>query len=102
MIGDKPLHIRLDKIDGFIWVFDGSRHLVLFEAEKFDFIYNRIRYLVGVKSGITYVVSDNYAEIKIDSYDYLPLEKTLAFDNVINILSLFGIKIKITTTIVYS
>ena len=54
LIGAKPLHIRLDKMDGFIRVFDGTRYLVLF-----DFIhYNRTRYLIGVKSGIRYVISD--------------------------------------------
>ena len=50
--------VKLDKIYGFIRVYDGTRYLVLFGTEKYDFIYNRIRYLrVGVKSGITYVIS---------------------------------------------
>ena len=58
LIGAKPLHIRLDKMDGFIRVFDGTRYLVLFEGEQYDFIhYNRIRYLIGVKIGIRYVIS---------------------------------------------
>ena len=48
---------------------------MLFGAEKYDFIYNRIRYLVGVKNGVTYVISHNNAKIKVDSYDSLPLEK---------------------------
>ena len=73
MIGTKPLRIRSDKTDGFIRVYDGNRYLVLFVAEKYDFIYNRIKYLTGGKSGITYVVSHNYAKIKVDSYDSLPL-----------------------------
>ena len=30
---------------------------------------------MGVKSGITYVISHNYARIKVDLYDSLPLEK---------------------------
>ena len=50
------------------------RYLVLFGSEKYDFSYNRIRYLIGVKSGITYIISHNYVKIKIDSYDYLTLE----------------------------
>ena len=45
LIDAKPLHIRFDKIDGFIRVHDGTRYLVLFGGEKHDFIYNRIRYL---------------------------------------------------------
>ena len=52
----KPLHIRFDKIDGFIRVHDGTRYLVLLEKEKYNFIYKRIRYLIEVKSGITYVL----------------------------------------------
>ena len=40
-------------------------------------------YLVSQKSGITYVSSHNYAKIKVDSYDFLHLGKTLTFRNVI-------------------
>ena len=53
LIGAKPLHIRFDKVAGFIRVYDGARYLILFGGEKYDFIYNRIRYLIGTKSGIT-------------------------------------------------
>ena len=41
-----------------------------------------IRYLIGVKKIITYVFSHNYAVINVDSQDYLPVEKTLTFHNV--------------------
>ena len=54
-------------------------NLLLFGSEKYDFIYNMIRYLISVKSGITYVISHNYAKIKVDSYNSLPLEKTMIF-----------------------
>ena len=46
-------------------------YLVLFGLEKYA-IYDRIRYLIELKSGITYVFSCNYAKTKIDSDD-LPL-----------------------------
>ena len=69
MIGAKPLHIRFDKVDGFIRAYDGTRYLVLFGTEKYDAFHNRIRYLISQKSSITYVFSHNYARIKIDSYD---------------------------------
>ena len=46
LIGSKPLRIRLDKVDGFIRVYDGSRYLILFGSDKYDAIYNRIRYLI--------------------------------------------------------
>ena len=40
---NKPLHIRFDKTDGFIKVYDGTRYLALFGTEKYDFIYDWIR-----------------------------------------------------------
>ena len=62
------------------------KKMVLLGSEKYDFIYNRIRSLIEVKSGITYVISHNYAKIKANSYDSLPLEKTMTFHNVIIIV----------------
>ena len=38
---------------------------------------------MSVKSGITYIISHNYATIKVDSYHSLPLEKTITLHNVI-------------------
>ena len=38
LIGAKPQHIRFNKINGFITVNDGTRYLVLFGGEKYDFI----------------------------------------------------------------
>ena len=84
------------------WYFDGTTYLVLFGSKKYDFIYNKIWYLIGVKSGITYVISHNYAKIKIDSYDSLPLEETMTFLMANTYLSQFSIKMKITTTVIYS
>ena len=42
-----------------------------------------MRYRVGVKSGITYVISHNYGKIKVDSDNFLPLLKTMAFHDII-------------------
>ena len=81
LIDAKPLGINFDKIDGFIRFYDGTTYLVLLGSEKYDYICNRVRYLIGVKSGITYVISHNYAKIKVDSYDSLPLENTMTFHN---------------------
>ena len=39
--------------------------------------------IIEVKSGIKYVISHNYAKIKVDSYYFLPLEKAMTFDYVI-------------------
>ena len=83
LISPKPLRIRFDKIDGFIRIYDGTRHLLLFGSEKYNAIYNRIRYLISLKSSITHVFSHCYAKIKVDSYDSLPIEKGLNLHNVI-------------------
>ena len=47
--------IKFNKMDGFIRVLGGTKYLVLLGLERYDVIYTRIRYLIGVKSGITYV-----------------------------------------------
>ena len=56
----------LDSIK-FIRVYVGTRYLVLFGSDKYDYIYNSIRYLVSVKSGIKYVIFNNFAKFKVDS-----------------------------------
>ena len=53
----KSLLIRFNKIDGFIRIYDGTRYLTLFGSEKYDAICDRIRYLISLKSGITYIFS---------------------------------------------
>ena len=85
LIGTNLLCIRFDKTDGFIRVYNGIRCLVLFGDEKYDLIYNRIRYFIGEKSGIAYVISLYYANINVDLYDYLPkyLQIKLTFHRVI-------------------
>ena len=57
LIGPKPVHIRFDKIDGFITIYDGTRYLVLIGPEKYDAIYKRIRYLISLKIVIRDVFS---------------------------------------------
>ena len=60
MLGAKPFHIWFDKINGFIGVYDRARCLVLARTEKKnDFIYNKIRYLIQIKNGVTFIISDN-------------------------------------------
>ena len=83
LIGPKPLRIKFDKRDGFIRIYDGTRHLTLFGFENYDVIYNRTRYLISLKSIITYIFSFYFAKIKVDLYDYLPTEKRLTLHNVL-------------------
>ena len=59
-MGAKQLHIWLEKIDGFIKIDDGIRYLVLFGSKQYDAIYNRIRYLISKKIGITDIISHNF------------------------------------------
>ena len=82
LIGSKPLQIRFDKIDGIIRNCDGTRDLPLFGTKKYD-IYDRIRYLMSLKSDITYIFFSHYfVKIKVHSYDSLSIEKTLTLHNV--------------------
>ena len=58
----------------------------LLGKEKHDTIYGRIRYLISIKSGITYIISHNYPTIKVNSYDSLPQEKTKSLRNIIKLV----------------
>ena len=82
LIEAKPLRIRINKVHGFIRVYDGTRYLVLFDFEKYHDSFKRIKYLIEVKIGITYGLFHNYAMINVHSYDFLPLKKALTFHNV--------------------
>ena len=78
----KPLRIRFDKIDGCIRIFDGTTYLTLLGSEKYDAIYNGIRYLISLKSSIPYVFFSILRKNQ-SSYDSLPIEKRLTLDNII-------------------
>ena len=75
LIGAKPFCIRLDKIDGFIRVYDGSRYLLLFVTKKYD---------------VKYLFSQYYAKIKVDFYYSFPLENTLTLRVIIHIQAVFN------------
>ena len=95
------MRIRLNKVHGFMRFYDRTIYLKLFELGSYHELLHRIRYLVVVKSGITYVISHNYAKIKVDSYDSLPLEKHWLSIIFLYSLSEFLLKIKVTTTTMY-
>ena len=78
-MGEKPSHIWFNKIDGFIKIDNVVRYLGLL---KFNEVYERIKFLISEKSGITDSINYNFARIRIDSYNSLPIEKILTFDNV--------------------
>ena len=83
LIDPRPFRIKFDQIGGFIRIHYGTIYLKLFDSEKYDAIYDRIRYLISLKSGITEIFSHYFAKIKVDSYDSLPIEKILTLHNVI-------------------
>ena len=72
MTGAKTLRIRFDKTDGFIKIYDKIRHLVIFDYSYCDKICKS-------KGGISDSISHNFAKIRIDSYDSLPIEKISTF-----------------------
>ena len=75
LIDSKPLQIRFDKIDGIIRIYDRTRYLTLFGTKKYDAINDKIRYLVSLKSNITYIYFHYFAKIKVDSFNCLPIKK---------------------------
>ena len=75
----KPFRTRFD---GYIRISDGTRYLVLLGPEANYAIYNRSRYIISLKSSITYIFSHYFIKIKIGSYDSFPIEKILTLHNV--------------------
>ena len=57
----------MNKIDDFIKIYDGIRYLVLRDYERYNAIYDRIKYFVSEKSGIINSINHNFERIRIDS-----------------------------------
>ena len=71
-------------MDGFIKAFDGEiKHLVLFDYGLLDNIYDGVKYFISEKSGITDSINHDFRKIRLYSYNFLPIEKSLTFHNVI-------------------
>ena len=66
------MRIRFDKTDGFIKIYDKIRYLVIFDYSYCDKICK-------CKDGILDSISHNFAKIRIDSYDSLPIKKISTF-----------------------
>ena len=71
----------LDKVDGIVRDYDGTKYLVLFSLERYDVIYDRIRDFIGLTTSTTFAFLFNYPKIKIDSNEDLHLEETLTLHN---------------------
>ena len=73
------MHIWFKKLVGFIKIYDEIIYFVSFGSKQYDSISNTIRQLLSKKSGITDIISHEFAKIKIDSYNYLPRKKRCFF-----------------------
>ena len=81
----------------------------------FDKICDNVKYLISKKrgiadsinhnfgeiSGIADSINHNFGEIRIDSFNYLPIEKMLTFDNVIILINQLLKRINITITVIH-
>ena len=92
--GAKPWRIRFDKIDGFIKMHDKIRYLILFDYSYWDKICDKIKYLTSEQSGITDSINYNFARIRTDSHNSLPIEEILTFHNEILLIKSVVIKNK--------
>ena len=61
--GSKSLGARLDKIDGFIKIYNKIRYLVLPDYSYCDKICDKIKYLMRKEIDITDTINDNFAKI---------------------------------------
>ena len=52
---------------------------MLFSSKRYDAIYDRVKYFISQKSGITYSTDHNFARMKFDSNNFLPVEKNNGF-----------------------
>ena len=87
------MHIKFNKVDGIIKIYDGIRYLELsksynevycrIDSRIYNAIFNRINYLISEKSGITDSINHNFARIRIDSYNSSPIEKNLSLHNAV-------------------
>ena len=76
----KPLHIRFDKIGGFITSLDGKiKYLILFDYGLFNKICDKIKYLICKKSGTADSINHDFGKFKIDSSNSLPVKRYWLF-----------------------
>ena len=78
-MGSLALCIRFNKVDEFIRSYDVIRYLVVLDQNWFDKICNSIKYLISKENSIADSINHNFARIRIDSYNSLPIAKILTF-----------------------
>ena len=64
LYGANPLRIIVDKVDGYIRKNDSTKCLALFHSnQKYARIFDRVRYLIMLKSNISDIYSHKYTKI---------------------------------------
>ena len=88
--GAKPLRIVFGKADGYIRKYDKTRYLAFFHSdEKCVRIFDRIRYLIMLKSNISEIYTHKYTKFEIKSNDVLSLDKAITMHDVIILVKFF-------------
>ena len=70
-MGARPLRIRFYKIDGFIKNYDGTKYLILFGLERYDAIYDWIKYIISEQMVLNILLVITLQKTKADLSDYL-------------------------------
>ena len=99
LMGEKPLRIRFNKVNGLIKICYWIRYLELFDSYNefyyrnisriYNAIFDWIKCLICEKNGITDSINHKFGRIWIDSYNSLPREKALTFHDVIILINSF-------------
>ena len=74
-MGLEPLRFCVDKIDGFIKIYDGIKCLELLGHSWNDEICDRIKYLISRKSGITDTINHTLQESELIHFILYLLKK---------------------------
>ena len=75
-----------DKVDEIIKIYEVIRYLELSDSYDTNYriynaIFDRIKNFKSEKSDDKFSIHHNFARIRIDSYNSLPIEKKLTFHN---------------------
>ena len=90
------LCIRFGKVNGLIKMCNEIRYLELSDSYNegyygimsriYNKIFDRFNYHINKKGDTTDSINYNFARIRIDSYNSLPIEKALTFHNVMMLI----------------
>ena len=68
------------KVDGYIKKYDKTKYLLLFpSSEKYEAMFDRIRYFITLESKISDVYTYKYMKIKLILITILSLEKKIRY-----------------------